>query len=325
MTTVAVVVSTYNGAAYLGEQLASILAQSRQPDLIIVTDDESSDDTVAIARAALAGFDGDTLITTNPGARGVVPNFSHGLAAAVDAGADLIALSDQDDIWRPDKLRELIAVFEDRPGLQLLHSDARLVDAQGAAIGGTLLESISMSPRMRRLEHDGRGFSVLLRRNTVTGATSVVRRGLVQTALPVPPGWVHDEWLAIVAAATGRFDLVELPLVDYRQHGANEIGAALLGVGGKARRMAAPRAERNARLLTRAEQLPARLEALGSAVDPALTAAARAKLAHEQRRSALPAGRLGRIPGVFGGLLRGDYRRFGRGVLDAVRDLVQPA
>lgn len=321
MTRVAVVVGTYQGAEFLGAQLASILGQTRQPDRIVITDDASSDETVAIARRALAGFQGESIITTNPGPRGVVANFSHGLAMG---GGDLVALSDQDDIWRPDKLETMVAAFESRPELLLLHSDARLVDAHGAPIGGTLLESLSMSAAMRRLEHDGRGLQVLMRRNTVTGATTMVRRRLVEIALPVPPGWVHDEWLAMVAAAAGQFDLLEQPLIDYRQHGGNEIGARVLGVRGKAARVGEPRAQRNTRLLTRAEQLPPRLEALGPAVDSAAVASARAKLAHERRRSALPERRLARIPSVAAATLRGDYHRFGRGTLDAFRDLIQP-
>lgn len=323
MTTVAVVVATYNGAAWLGDQLASILAQTRRPDRIVVTDDASTDDTVCLARAALAGFSGEVIIATNSGPRGVVPNFSHGVTLA---STELIALCDQDDLWRRDKLELMVAEFDRRPELQLLHTDARLVDASGRDLGGTLLESLTMTRAIRRDEHDGRAIHRLLQRNFVTGATTIVRQELMQLALPVPEGWLHDEWFAIVAAATGdgRIDLLELPLIDYRQHGANEVGAKLLGVGGKAKRMAEPRAERNARLLTRAEQLPERLVQLGSLVSPEVIAASRAKLAHERRRSALPAMRRARVLGVATGLLRGDYRRFGRGSFDAIRDLLQP-
>lgn len=321
MTVVSVVVGTYQGADFLHAQLASILGQTRQPDRIVVTDDGSTDDTVAIARRALASFGGESLITTNPGPRGVVANFSHGLG---EAGGDLIALSDQDDVWRPDKLQTMLAEFESRPELLLLHSDARLVDSKGDAIGGTLLESISMSGSMRRHEHDGQALRVLMGRNTVTGATTMIRHRLIEIALPVPEGWVHDEWLAMVAAAVGELDLVEQPLIDYRQHGANVIGAQVLGVRGKAAKMTEPRAQRNARLLTRAEQLPARLEALGAAVHPEAVALSRRKLENERRRSALPTGRLARIPSVAAAQLRGDYRRFGRGMLDALRDVIQP-
>jgi hypothetical protein len=234
----------------------------------------------------------------------------------------LIALSDQDDIWHPEKLARMAAAFDERSGLLLLHSDARLVDAQGVPIGGTLLQSLVMTPRIRSEVHRGRAADALLRRNFVTGATVTIRRSLLERALPIPAGWLHDEWLGMAAAALGGLDVLEEALIDYRQHGGNEIGARVLGVTGRARRMTEPRAGRNARLLERAEQLPERLADLD--VHPAFVTAARAKLVHERMRSALPSARIRRVPAVTRATLRGDYSRFGRGGADAVRDLIQP-
>lgn len=319
MATIAVVMGTYNGADYLREQLRSILDQTRPPDQIIISDDASTDGTVAIARRALEGFAGDVIITANSGPRGVVRNFTHGLELA---STDLIALSDQDDVWHPDKLEKMIAPFERRPHLLLLHSDARLVDAVGAPNGDKLLQSLTMSTAIKSEVHGGHAAGILLRRNFVTGATTVIRRELLASAMPVPDGWLHDEWLAMVAASIGELDLVEEDLIDYRQHGSNEVGATVLGVVGRARRISESRAERNVRLLTRAEQLPERLVALRA--DGDLVAEALQKLHHERMRSDLPAGRFRRIPPVAGALLRGSYRRYGRGALDAVRDLFQP-
>jgi hypothetical protein len=318
--TVAVVVATYDGARFIEGQLASILGQTRPPDQIVISDDSSTDGTLEVARTALIGFPGQLVITTNPGPRGVVPNFSHALRLA---DADLLALSDQDDLWHPEKIGRMAVAFAERPDLLMLHSDARLVDAEGIATGGTLLQSLSMTDRIRRQVHQGDGAEVLLRRNFVAGATSMLRRTLLTRALPIPDGWLHDEWLAMVAAALGGLDLVEESLVDYRQHGGNEVGARVLGLADKARRLMVPRRARDTRLLVRASQLPDRLSALGS--DPALVSAARAKLEHERRRSALPIARLQRIPTVSRAMLRGDYHRFGRGAADAVRDIVQPA
>ncbi len=71
----------------------------------------------------------------------------------------------------------------------------------------------------------GDGFSVMLRRNLVTGATTLFRRELLAVAMPVPAGWIHDEWLGIVAAATRAAPPSSpRPLTRYRQHGANQIG-----------------------------------------------------------------------------------------------------
>ena len=80
--------------------------------------------------------------------------------------------------------------------------------------------------RERRLLRRGAAFDVLLRRNVVTGATWR-SADLLTCGDPVRPDWVHDEWLAIVAAATGRVGMLDVTTIDYRQHEANQIGARL--------------------------------------------------------------------------------------------------
>lgn len=96
----------------------------------------------------------------------------------------------------------------------------------------------------------GAGFAMLLRRNLFTGATIMIRRAVVDAAMPIPDSWIHDEWLACVASAMGDVDILADSLVDYRQHGGNQIGALKFSALGKARRVIEPRSARNARLLS---------------------------------------------------------------------------
>lgn len=133
----------------------------------------------------------------------------------------LIALCDQDDIWHADRLEKGVAALR-KSGADLVHSDARLV----AADGGTVLQR-SMFAYERRKHHPGlRG---LLYRNNITGMTTLMRPRLVRLALPFPAQsgvhFYHDLWLGLLAAATGGVHLIRAPLVDYRQHGSNAIGA----------------------------------------------------------------------------------------------------
>lgn len=321
MSRISVVVCTYNGARYLRQQLESIIGQTRPPDQIVVSDDGSSDGSLELARRTLTDWPGEPVLVSNPGPRGVVTNFQYALGHTT---GELVALSDQDDLWHPEKLATFEAAFAEASAVVLAHSDARLVDASGGVLPGTLLGSLTLSARDRRALENGPAIVALLRRNFVTGATTVLRRSLLETALPVPEAWLHDEWFAMIAAATGRLRLIGAPLIDYRQHGANEVGARQLGVAAKVQRMSEPRRERNARLLRRAEQLTLRLEPLGEAVHPGVLDAARQKLEHERMRSALPATRLARLPRVLHAVCRGRYSRYGRGALDAVRDLIQP-
>ena len=323
---ISVALCTHNGARYVAEQVQSILDQTLPPDELVLSDDASTDDTVAIVRAALAGHPHIDLIVfeNNPALR-VTRNFEQAVLACT---GDLIALSDQDDRWMPDRLERIAEVFAARPDVLLVHSDARLVDDAGAPLGATLFEVLGVSDAEIAAIDEGRAFDALLRRNLVTGATTVLRGSLVRYAAPFPTSWVHDEWLAIIASIVGRTVVLREPLIDYRQHGGNQIGAARLSLMQKVRKLAEPRENRNRGLVARAADLLERVERLaerGELRDGDVVGVTRGKLAHERGRYALPQNRLARIPFVVRSLAGRRYARYSRGVLDVVRDLVQPA
>lgn len=318
--TVSVALCTHNGARFIEQQLRSILEQEPAPADLVLSDDASTDDTVAIAQRVAAEYPETRLrVLRNDPALGVTANFE--LAISATSG-DLIALSDQDDVWHPGRLATVVTLFAANPDLTVVASDARLVDAEGQALGGSLLAAIEVGQAERDALNGDAAFATLLRRNLLTGATMVLRRSVLDRALPFPPSWVHDEWIAAIASTGGGIRLLDDQLIDYRQHGANQIGAERLSLLAKLRRLAEPRRDRNARLLRRAAALVDRLDTLGLAAE--LREAARGKLAHELRRSDLPAGRLRRVLPVLSGLRAGSYAAYGRGALDAVRDLVQP-
>ncbi|MET0830365.1 MAG: glycosyltransferase family 2 protein [Microbacterium sp.] len=319
---VAVAICTYNGAAYVEEQLRSILSQSRQPTEIVVSDDGSSDNTVALVTGLLENSGVRHRILENATALGVSRNFEQAVLATT---GDIVVLSDQDDIWNPQRLERACAEFEARPDLTLLFSDARMVDAAGAPLGYALFDALEISGADRRAIHTGSGFPTLLRRNVATGATMAFRRSLLEVATPFPIEWVHDEWLAILAAAVGQVDLLEELLIDYRQHGANQIGAREPSLGHKIRRVLEPRGDRNRGLAVRSGILASKLATLGGAVKPADLKAARGKLRIERMRADLPANRIARVLPVLMEARSGDYARFtSQGSTEILRDLFQP-
>jgi hypothetical protein len=323
---VSVALGTHNGARYLREQLESILAQSHPVDEIVLSDDASGDGTVELAERVLAehrSTDAATpalVVLRNPVALGVTPNFEQALRAA---SGDLIALCDQDDVWHPDRIARALAEFDARPGLDLVAAEARLVDEAGAPLGSSLLETLGVDEATRTRLGTDAAFAELLKRNLLTGATMLVSRALVERAAPFPASWVHDEWLSIVASVGGGIAVVAEPVIDYRQHGANQIGVSRLGAGGKVARLREPRTARNARLLARAQDLADRLPAIAGG-DAEVEAGVQAKLAHEQVRQGIPASRLRRLPSVWREWRSGAYGRYGLGAQDVLRDLVQP-
>lgn len=316
---VSVALATYNGGRFIAEQLRSILAQTVPVHQIVIADDGSRDDTVGIARETLATFAGDVLVL-EPERRslGVTKNFERALRACA---GEVIALADQDDVWHVDKLERMIAALG-ADGL-LAFSDAQLVGEHGQPLEGNprLFDGLGVTVWERERIAAGDAWSVFLRRNLATGATAVMRRELLDLAVEFPEAWVHDEWLAIVAAANGGVRLLDEPTIDYRQHGANQIGMrSKLTWKIRLERLRAPRSQRNIRLFKRAQALAARAHEWSehAAHD------AEEKLAHETVRSELSPYRWDRVSVVRRELKTGRYDRYGLGKQDALRDLVQP-
>ena len=174
---VSVALCTYNGARFIAPQLRSILAQGDRIAEIVVADDGSRDATLDIVRAIAAeskaaGSAVEFRILDGSGGNGVTKNFERAVSACRH---DLIALSDQDDVWRADRLALQLAQFEAQDDLTLLFGDARLVDENGAPLGSNLFSTLEVDDASRAAIHRGDAFDVLLRRNLVTGATVLFR------------------------------------------------------------------------------------------------------------------------------------------------------
>ncbi|MGH8082867.1 MAG: glycosyltransferase family 2 protein [Lysobacter sp.] len=325
-----VVLCTYNGAKYLPQQLDSLLAQSRIPDRIVITDDASSDATWSLleafaVRARDAGI--EVALQRNPHNLGYLRNFE---AALREAGDGIVFLCDQDDVWDPDKLAEFVEQFRRRPGLRMLHSDSRLIDGDGRALGQRMFQTLEVSAGELAAIHAGQGFDVLVRRNIVTGATMAIRHELLDAALPIPDsarpdlpnsGWVHDEWLALIAAATGEIDCIEAPRIGYRQHGGNQIGARRRSLverlgGGKQRR------EHMEAMVVKLESLRAHIDREGLAIPLEKRLAVDARIAHLSLRLNLPASFARRVPLLREEWTEGRYHRYSAGLRSLVCDLL---
>ncbi len=319
---ISVAMCTFNGERFIEAQLRSILAQSTPVDEIVISDDGSTDATIAIAVRVLDAHPSISYrVIPNEVALGVTKNFEQ---AVCSTSGDLIVLSDQDDVWYPDRIERAESRFEADEHLLLLHAEARLVGADGEPLGATLFEALEATAWELDSISSGRAIDVFLRRNLALGAAIMFRRHLLEAALPFDPHWVHDEWLAVIAAATGdgTVDFIPEPVIDYRQHGANQIGVRKLSFRGKVGRLMQPRAQRNRRLLLAHEALAVRLDGLG--VRAAVIAAAHEKVEHERVRNALPSNRLARVVPVLREVRTGRYSTKGRGAPDILRDLVQP-
>ena len=315
----AVAICTYNGARYVEAQLTSILAATPACSEVVLIDDASSDETLTIASSTLRDWPGRAVIAVNPVNRGSRRSFERALALTTEP---FVFLADQDDHWHRDKPARMLDAFAKRPELLLLHSDAHIVDDALHPLGYGLLRAIEVSAFERHAIHHGDAFDAFVRRNIATGATIAMRRALIDIALPIPDGWVHDEWLATIASAIGTVDFVDAPLIDYRQHANNQIGARKLSLRDKIAKSFEEPGAYYENQLTRATALLERLIVLGSAVPPDRIAKVRDKIRHLRIRADLPKSRLGRLVPIVGEWKAGSYRRYSSGLKSVVRDLL---
>ena len=220
-----ILLATCNGDDYLAPQLDSLLAQTHSHFRLLVSDDGSRDDTLAILHRYQSAFGGRMVLLPAQRSGGVLSNFGRLMQASAEDGvASHIAFCDQDDVWLPEKTARLLAAVQGMENLRgtavpcLAHSDLTVVDRDLQVFSPSFAAYQRIAPPdIHRL--------TLLSVNQVTGCATLINRALLQLALPLPPQAVmHDWWLALLAGSGAR-QWVAQPLILYRQHGRNQLGA----------------------------------------------------------------------------------------------------
>lgn len=205
MSGIAVCLASYQGAQYIAEQVRSIVAQLQMGDKIYLSDDGSSDETIAIATS----LSSDVIVVGTSRIGGVVPNFERALSAAYVSGASQFVLCDQDDVWLPGRLAQ---VRNELAKVDLTLLNGFVVDGNLCPMGRTISEATG-----------GRtGFWRNFGKNSYIGCCMAFRRSLLDIALPFPKGiqW-HDWFLGLLAERFFRISRVQEPTMFYRRHGAN--------------------------------------------------------------------------------------------------------
>ncbi len=215
---VAILLCTFNGARFLPLQLASFESQSLQDWCLFVSDDGSTDDTLALLKEfQLRHGAGRVQVRDGPG-KGFVANFLS-LICDPSLESDYYALSDQDDVWAPDKLARsrsyLMTALAGVPGVYC--SRARMIDEQGAELGFTPLYKKAPDFRNALVQNIAIGNTMMFNEET--------RRILMQAGADVNAA-VHDWWIYLaITAVGGRIYFDPYPSVAYRIHARNLIGS----------------------------------------------------------------------------------------------------
>ncbi len=237
---ITVLLAAWNGEAYIEEQLDSILGQDglELNDLrIVISDDGSTDRTREILEDYHAQFSEQILLRHRSMER-KTKDLADGIPAAAgnffwllsQAGeSDYYMLSDQDDVWKPNKIETLMMEMMCQEVLNgadhpiLVHSDMEVVDANLKTIHPSFFKYQKCDPD--RIE-----FSEMLVENSVTGGAVMMNRALVKLLQDRPLAcFMHDWWIALAASCFGTISYVKESLYLYRQHGNNTLGAKETG------------------------------------------------------------------------------------------------
>lgn len=214
---ISVVMAVYNGEKYIKEQIDSILEQTYRNIELIIVDDASTDDSLYIADN-MAGSDKRVKVFKNPKNLGVAWNF---LKALQFACGELVCFSDQDDVWRMDKLDILASLIHDDHQNMLAYSDLAICDENLQVIHPSFWKSAGIKPRKGYIHE--RAFL----RNIAPGCSMMFRKPVADAlvGLSGPGPFMHDHLTLVVSAAMGKIVYTKTALVKYRQHDRNQIGA----------------------------------------------------------------------------------------------------
>lgn len=205
---VSIALCTYNGEKFLQQQLDSLACQNYNNLEIIIVDDHSSDSTFDILKKFQKSKE-NVKIFQNEANLGFVKNFEKAISLC---SGDYVALCDQDDVWFPEKISKLVLSIG---SAGLVYSAVQLMNQDGVCLD-------EIFPRRNKMH--GRCYMELLLANCVTGHACLIKRAVLDRALPFPEKIkVHDHWLAIVAAAKEGIAVYEDVLSLYRRHDDNAL------------------------------------------------------------------------------------------------------
>jgi hypothetical protein len=316
---------TYNGERFLGQQLESIAAQSVLPFELVVCDDQSNDGTIALLEAFSKTAPFAVRIYQNPARLKSTHNFQQGIALA---RGQLIALCDQDDLWKPEKLERLVGLMQDA-SLAGIFTDAELIDNEGRVLDGSLWDR-GHFPLKEEAEFQRDPIGVLLKQDVATGATMIFRSAVRDLYHEIPQQWVHDGWLTwmmvLHSDELGRVAPSRERWMSYRVHQGQQTGEEAARVGSRseplAQRMEKARKLGHAHHRAAADRLALVLDhwlSNGAERDGSAAVRLRGAITLLEERGALPARSFRRILHVLRMLPA--YMKYGRGLASAGRDL----
>jgi glycosyltransferase involved in cell wall biosynthesis len=316
---------TYNGARFLREQLDSVVAQSRPADEVVICDDISSDGTPELLTTFATSSPVPVIVHRNASRLGSTKNFEKAIDLCT---GDIIVLCDQDDIWLPEKLEVIESLLKEKADVGLVFSDAELVDESGQSLNRKLFDALQIDSEIRSRMRN-QAYKMLDRFELLTGATMAFRSKFKSLVLPIPTHLplIHDGWIALMISHAAGLEMVDKPLIKYRQHSSQQIGVPLRPVDSRSSiEKVVERAKEETdfdRELNKIQVVLARMKEHDHEFEYRGTENLNALLQHFQIRKAIPGSKLKSLPGMLSELLAGNYHRYSRGVYSFAKDLLK--
>lgn len=204
---ISVAMTVFNGERYLKDQISSILVQLKKNDELVVSVDESSDDSFEILKQY---SDKDSRIKLIKGPNeGVVKNFEK---AILNCTGDYIFLSDQDDLWEKGKILK-VSEYLNNESVDLVLHDAKVADKDLNVIYESFFD----------LRKSKSGVLKNIFKNSYIGCCMAFKNKLKEKILPFPKNIpMHDQWIGLIAEKYGKVKFLKEPLIIYRRHEQNK-------------------------------------------------------------------------------------------------------
>jgi len=308
---ISIALCTRNGEKFLRTQLASLADQTLSADEVIVCDEGSTDETLAILEQFKNKL--PLQIHVNPERLGTFRNFEKAFSLCT---GDIIFPADQDDYWEPQKLERIATYFNNNQKTNVVFSDAVLVDEYGQKSTNRLWQTFRFREEQQKQWKEGKALEILLDGNRVTGCTMGIRKAFLDKILPfpanIPQSVLHDAYIAFLAALDNSIEFLPAAYIHYRLHSQQQVGVrgnqakapSLLG------RIKRPHLEKTRPYLEKLillEELRTSLQYFkpNEKFEPLDT-----KIQYYARRALLPEARWKRLKKTLENLLSGNYHRF---------------
>ena len=215
-----ILLATYNGEKYIAEQIDSILNQTYKNIRLVISDDSSADKTREILKQ-YEQKDNRIEVYYQEKNLGYVKNFEFLLKKVED---ELYMLSDQDDVWLPEKVEKSVEILE-KTQADLVFGDLEVVDENLKTIYPSFGDFMLLNKKIKKYINS---YKLNYLYNCITGCTVLSKKKFIEKMLPFPTyskHVIHDHWLGLIVSLNGKLVYIPEKYIKYRQHQKNQVGA----------------------------------------------------------------------------------------------------